>query len=216
MKLNNFLVAVMLLGGLAGRAVAEPPPQAPYVETDPGTSDNIRELYRRVAEISSGTTGGAVAGTIPGEIRMWPAATAPSGWYICDGSTFSRTGDAGIYAVIGTTFGTGDGSTTANLPNFQRRVPVGAGGSGTATIAATIGSTGGEETHTLSIAEMPAHHHTETARLGAAGGPNFAVRLDGSADTVMDTTYNTTLDTGGGGAHNVRDPSLVINFIIKQ
>lgn len=60
-----------------------------------------------------------------GEIKMYAGATAPKGWLICDGSAVSRTTYSGLFEVIGTTYGSGDGSTTFNLPNFDGRMPVG-------------------------------------------------------------------------------------------
>ncbi len=193
-------------------------PQPPYAVTDPAASDDLRDLYQQVSNLNAALAAQAApaATTITGEIRLWPTGTAPTSWFICDGTAYSRTTYAALFAVVGTTFGGGDGSTTFNVPNFQRRSPVGAGGSGTGVLANTIGSTGGEETHTLTTAEMPSHTHTEVGRIGAAGGANIAVRIDGSGDTVSNTTYHQTLSTGGDGAHNIRTPSLVINYIIKQ
>lgn len=62
-----------------------------------------------------------------GEIKMWPTATAPTGFLLCTGAAVSRTIYAALFAVIGTTFGAGDGTTTFNLPDFDNRFPVGAG-----------------------------------------------------------------------------------------
>ena len=56
---------------------------------------------------------------------MWLTASAPTGYLLCDGTAVSRTTYAGLYAVIGTTYGIGDGTTTFNLPNMKGRVPVG-------------------------------------------------------------------------------------------
>lgn len=60
-----------------------------------------------------------------GEIKMWPTATPPTNWLICDGSEVSRATYANLFAVISDTFGGGNGSTTFNLPNFKNRVPMG-------------------------------------------------------------------------------------------
>jgi len=61
----------------------------------------------------------------PGVILPYGAATAPSGYLLCDGSAVSRTTYADLFSVIGTTYGAGDGSTTFNLPHLKGTVPVG-------------------------------------------------------------------------------------------
>lgn len=75
----------------------------------------------------------SVAGTfnyIPsGVIQMWPTSSAPSGFLLCNGAAVSRSTYAALFAVISTTFGSGDGSTTFNLPNYNDRMPIGAGSS---------------------------------------------------------------------------------------
>ena len=85
-----------------------------------------------------------------GSIQMFGGTTAPSGWLICDGSEVSRTTYADLFNVIGTTYGTGDGSNTFNLPNFKGRVPVGLDGNDTD--FNTLGKTGGSK-------ELQAHKH---------------------------------------------------------
>lgn len=84
---------------------------------------------------------------------------APAGWLLCDGSAVSRTTYAALFAVIGTTWGVGDNSTTFNLPDLRRRVTIGSGGAAISGPGNTVGSVGGEETHVLSQAEMPSHSH---------------------------------------------------------
>lgn len=144
----------------------------------------------------------------PGAVMFYAAATPPAGWYACDGTAKSRTTDAALFAVIGTTFGAGDGSTTFNVPDGRSRNVVMAG-SGPGLSVRNLGATGGEESHFLSIGEMPAHSHTYSAVQNVAG----AVAA-GGADKGQPT--NNSGSTGGNGAHNVMDPFLVLTCIIKR
>ncbi|MBT4050095.1 MAG: tail fiber protein [Nitrospina sp.] len=104
-----------------------------------------------------------------GTIQMYPLATAPVAttnggtWLACDATAVSRTVYSALYAIIGTSYGVGDGSTTFNLPDLRSRVPVGYNVdtiSGRSTRAIAIGS--GTETHTLLDAEIPKHTHPTT------------------------------------------------------
>jgi microcystin-dependent protein len=61
-----------------------------------------------------------------GTIMMWAGSTAPTGWLLCNGAAVSRTTYSDLFAVISTTYGTGNGSTTFNVPDLQRRFPLGA------------------------------------------------------------------------------------------
>lgn len=109
-----------------------------------------------------------VALTFPAGVMLpYGGSAAPTGFLLCDGSSVLRASYPNLFTAIGTTFGSADG-THFTLPNTARRVLVGAGGSGTATLANTVGSTGGEETHTLTAGEsgVPAHTHTFSATSG--------------------------------------------------
>lgn len=88
-----------------------------------------------------------------GIIMPFAGTAAPEGYLMCDGAAVSRTTYATLFAVIGTTFGTGDGSTTFNVPDLSGRVPLGASSTH------LLGSTGGSETITLTEQELPAHVH---------------------------------------------------------
>src|SRR3990167_8065526 len=96
---------------------------------------------------------------LTGAILQYGAAYPPSGWLLCDGSAVSRTTYAALFAVIGTTYGAGNGSTTFNVPDLRGRIAVGSGtGTAYGATAKTLGSTpnsgvGGEETHTLKSVE---------------------------------------------------------------
>lgn len=152
----------------------------------------------------------------PGDLKDHASATVPSGWLACDGSAVSRTTYAALFAVIGTTWGVGDGSTTFNVPNFQRRVTVGSGGSGTGTLGNAVGNTGGAESVALSIAEMPAHDHTgSTAPTagGVSGGAPVCILWHNTAPTA--TSPITVASQGSGTAHNNMQPSAVVLKLIK-
>lgn len=122
-----------------------------------------------------------------GGVQLWTTNTAPTGWLLCDGTAVNRTTYAALFAVIGTTYGTGDGSTTFNLPNFKGRIPVGRDAAQTE--FDTLNETGGSKTHTLSASEMPSHTHDITHGHSASSGTE-------SADHAHSGT------TGGGGTHN--------------
>jgi microcystin-dependent protein len=167
-----------------------------------------------------------------GTIVQTARATAPNLWLFCDGSAVSRTTYQSLYLAIGTTYGSGDGSTTFNLPNLQGKVPVGKN-SGT---FSALGATGGAETHTLSVTEMPSHTHIQdqhrhqvatnnAAEATSIGGYSPATMTmffgtDRSASiayhaTAMVNTTATNQNTGGGGAHNNLQPYIVLNYMIK-
>lgn len=94
-----------------------------------------------------------------GVIHQYAGSSVPTGWLLCDGTAVSRTNYLSLFNALGTSYGVGDGSTTFNLPDLRGRIPVGKN-SGT---FATLGSTGGAETVTLTTNEMPSHTHVQDA-----------------------------------------------------
>lgn len=150
--------------------------------------------------------GHPIGGVITGSIQMYAGSTAPSGWLICDGSAVSRTTYADLFSVIGTTYGTGDGSTTFNIPNLKGKVPVGLDSSDTS--FDTIGETGGEKTHTLTYDEMPSHSHGVIVGYTGSGSAHFYYS-NNSGDGYLQTQ-----NAGNGQAHNNLQPYIVLNYII--
>jgi microcystin-dependent protein len=102
-----------------------------------------------------------------GVIQMWAAAAAPSGFLLCNGTAVSRTTYATLFAVIGTTFGAGDGSTTFNLPNYVNKFPYGG----------TLGTTGG-----TADAIVVSHSHSASSGLQSADHQHFGTTGGQSAD----------------------------------
>ena len=106
-----------------------------------------------------------------GTVQMYTKATAPTAttnggtWLVCDGSAVSRTTYSALYAVIGTTYGVGDGSNTFNVPDLKGRSPVGYNvavinnGQTTQRSTRAVASSGGEENHILSEGELEQHSH---------------------------------------------------------
>lgn len=88
-----------------------------------------------------------------GIVIPFAGTTAPQGWMLCDGSAVSRTTYAALFAVIGTTYGEGDGETTFNIPDLSGRVVIGSSQSH------ALGTTGGSETVTLTADQLPVHTH---------------------------------------------------------
>ena len=172
--------------------------KATQAEADTGTDT---ERYMTPALVKS-----RIDALLPtGTIIDYAGTTVPSGYLDCDGSAVSRTTYAALFAAIGTTWGSGDGSTTFNVPDLRRRTTIGSGGTRVSGPQTSVGNTGGAETHTLTVNEMPAHTHTYKGPSGASV-TNAVSGFGGS---------NNTGSTGGGGAHNNIQPSAVVKKIIK-
>ena len=191
-----------------------------------------------------------------GVVSAFAGVNAPAGWLMCAGQAVSRTDYAALFNALSTTYGTGDGSTTFNLPDLRGRVPAGVdnmGGTAASrltntvlTASNTLGATGGTQTHTLTEAQLASHNHTQNShnhtqnahshttggspgiyRDYLGGGSSHAylgLSTSGSVsnpyntDSVTATNQATTATNqaaGGGAAHPITQPTLVLNYIIK-
>lgn len=148
-----------------------------------------------------------------GMMVMWPlTGSAPTGWLVCDGAAVSRTTYSALFALIGTTYGTGDGSTTFNLPNPDDMILMGYGagtplGRTSGSFSATTGAAGGHDHGAatggtaLTLSQIPAHSHnlplTNT-------NPGATTALgDATKYTSITTSDNlATASQGSGATHN--------------
>lgn len=150
------------------------------------------------------TTAFVQSSAVPsGMIMDYAGTSVPSGWLECDGSAVSRTTYAGIFAAIGTTWGSGDGATTFNLPVSARRAVVGRGGTATATLGNTVGSIGGAETHAQSTGELAGHEHDVSNGHSVAGGGSYVALVEEAGSGWQ------TASTGGGSPMNIMSPAMV-------
>ena len=157
-----------------------------------------------------------------GALMPYAGTSAPTGFLLCYGQAISRSTYADLFSAISTTYGTGDGSSTFNLPDLRGRVVAGQddmGGSSADRLTDqtgglngdTLGDTGGSETHTLSTAQMPAHTHTVAAQQQVGGD---STNRGGSGQLGAAATI-TTSSTGSGSAHNNVQPTIILNYIIR-
>lgn len=158
--------------------------------------------------------------------------TAPNSSFVFPiGQAISRTTYSALFALMSTTFGTGDGSTTFNIPDKRGRVSAAADASANRLTGATVNfqglsGIGGAETHVLTTSEMPVHNHgitdaghSHTVTINSAGGTGFvATSGSGSIGTVTSSTATTGItvnNAGSGQAHAILQPTIICNYILR-
>ena len=206
-----------------------------WLSRDAGTLLTVGDRVWVIQQGGVWLVGGRLSGgtdTPLGSISLYAGASAPNGWLICDGSAISRTTYADLFAVLGTTYGTGNGSTTFNLPSLTNRFPIGAG---TNARGASGGST--SQSVTLTTANLPAHDHGSVGDHGhgSVGDHNHNVPINSggvkAATGTLEFFYSpagasTASDFNGGHSHSsvgsgsavsvpVTPPFLSLNYIVK-
>jgi microcystin-dependent protein len=148
------------------------------------------------------------------EIRIMSFNFAPKGWAMCNGQIMPINQNQALFSLLGTTYG-GDGQTTFALPNLQGRVPI-HDGSGF-----TLGQGGGEQAHTLSIAETPTHTHTlmgsnVAAETNVATGAYLGIvnNAYGGPANLVTLSPAEVGNAGGSQAHENMEPYLTLTFCI--
>lgn len=191
----------------------------------------------------AGTTVFSGPGAFPiGASSPWFSDTLPSGFGTfawLNGQAISRTTYAAVFAILGTAFGVGDGTTTFNLPDTRDNVLVGKGTMGATSAAgritnfvtSTLGNLFGECLHLLGIGEIPSHNHTLTdpghthtttpavpvVIQNAGGGSYFTASTQTTANLAINNAMTgiSIAAAGGGGTHNNVQPSLVCNWVMR-
>ena len=162
-------------------------------------------------------TATSLDGAMPvGAIHLSARSSAPSGYLLCDGSAVNRTTYALLFAAIGTAFGTGNGTTTFNVPDCRGRAPIGVG-TGSGLTPRALSDNGGEEYHILNTSEIPSHQHGNQSGFGNfINTTSSASVANGSDQTVpVSSSFNASTDfAGSGGSHNNMQPFIALNYFI--
>lgn len=149
------------------------------------------------------------------EIRMMSFEFAPKGWALCNGQLLPINQNQALFSLLGTTFG-GDGMVNFALPDLRARTPIHAGS------GHTLGERGGEQAHTLSIAELPTHTHAVSASSSAGNtvAPTNTIlaatpaQIYAEANSLAGLSAGSVANVGGSQAHLNMQPFLTLNFCI--
>jgi microcystin-dependent protein len=165
-------------------------------------------------------------------IVPWTDSSVPSGFLDCNGAAVSRSTYADLFAVVGTTYGAGDGSSTFNVPNLEDNVTVGksnnksvgsTGGANTVSVTASGNVSGSTANASLSTPQLASHSHSQGGNSGPQGrAPSgFSFRFfvpsnTGSAGSGGGHSHNMSANFAGSATNpSVLQPYLTLNYIIK-
>lgn len=209
-EIDDELVAIS--GAIASKADLASPtftgtPAAPTASAGTNTTQVATTAFANAAAAAVMPTGALV---------QWSTASAPSGFLLCNGAAVSRTIYSALFAVIGTTFGAGDGTTTFTLPDLKNRFPVGAGD------LYSLAATGGSKdavvvSHSHTVTD-PGHDHSYTRynALQVQSGSATQCWTGTSTQNTSSETTGITIDSAGeSGTNKNLPPYLALYFIIK-
>jgi microcystin-dependent protein len=154
-----------------------------------------------------------------GEIRMFAGNFAPAGWMFCEGQLLPISEYETLFNLIGTTYG-GDGQSTFALPDLRGRIPIHFGN------GFTLAETGGAETITLTVSQIPAHSHAFLATSNTTASTSPTSNLGGVSNVFGVFPYGTDAPrlnlapssispVGGSQPHDNFQPYLCVDFIIS-
>lgn len=173
------------------------------------TSDNTLFYYNGSALIGVGGSGSGIGGdTLPVGMIMpgaFPSTMVVEDWLKCDGSAVSRTEYSELFNAIGVSYGSGDGSTTFNLPNIKGKMIIGYDPDDDD--FDTIGATGGGKTHTITQSELPQFNYIQPTGTNTGHGT--------SSQGVPNTYTNDWASIGNNQTMNIMNPYIVLNYYIK-
>ena len=174
-----------------------------------------------------------IEGTATGTIVPWSASSLPTGFLECDGAAVSRSTYSALFAIVSTTYGAGNGSSTFNLPNLADNVPIGksgskalasTGGANTVSVTATGNVGGATANATLSTAQLASHSHSGGANLT----PTVKNPTDPASENKAVSANTGNQGSGSGHSHNMSanfsgsavnaaivQPYLALIYIIK-
>jgi len=162
---------------------------------------------------------GTVTQVPAGIVSAFAGVNAPSGWLMCYGQAVSRTDYSALFAALSTTYGSGDGSTTFNIPDMRGRAVAGVdnmGGTAASRLTSTVltasntlGATGGTQTHTLAASEIATHSHTNTLSSNTVASDghthsargNLAAAVGASGGDATAIAYEASTVVSGGPAN---------------
>ena len=199
-----------------------------------GPGGFVQQVWLKLLQTLWNRSGAAQGGGIvpTGTIADYAGKTPPTGWIVCDGSEVARNVYVALFNAIGTTWGIGDGKTTFNLPNLTGKFRQG---------GASVGTTGGAASVTISTAQLPAHNHgitdpghthtvtdpghvhasvvaASTNTAGAAAGATTSGNTSSAVTGITNQTATTGITTNNAGAGNpvpILPPYVVVLTMIK-